>query len=148
VAAPENGASPRAARPILAVLPFENMSGEPGWEYFCDGLTEEVISALCRLEAQRLGVMSRTSAKALRDTGLGVFHPPRDLGLDFFLEGSVRREAGRIRVTASLIRAGDHTLIATEVYETDLGKTFASQESGAERIVRALVKPWLAEAEA
>lgn len=127
-------------RTLLAVLPFENMSEEPGWSYFCEGLTEELVTELVRLEAPRLDVMARTSSRAFRDIGIGMRKVPEPAP-SFFLEGSVRREADRIRITANLVRGRDHALIATEAYECALQGTFATQRAGAQQIVRRLVRP-------
>lgn len=96
-------------RIMLAVLPFENLSGDAGQEYFSDGLTEETIMRFGKMSPQRLGVIARTSSMAYKRTDKSVFQIGQELGVDYVLEGSVRREADRMRVTAQLIRVRDQT---------------------------------------
>ena len=79
-------------RIMLAVLPFENLSGDPGQEYFSDGLTEETIMRLGKMSPKLLGVIARTSSMAYKRTGKSVFQIGQELGVDYVLEGSVRRE--------------------------------------------------------
>jgi TolB-like protein/Tfp pilus assembly protein PilF len=97
------------SRIMLAVLPFENLSGDAGQEYFSDGLTEETIMRFGKMSPQRLGVIARTSSMAYKRTDKSVFQIGQELGVDYVLEGSVRREADRMRVTAQLIRVRDQT---------------------------------------
>jgi TolB-like protein/Tfp pilus assembly protein PilF len=104
-------------RIMLAVLPFENLSGDPGQEYFSDGLTEETIMRLGKMSPQRLGVIARTSSMAYKRTDKSVFQIGRELGVDYVLEGSVRREADRMRVTAQLIRVRDQTHLWAENFD-------------------------------
>ncbi|MGH9496597.1 MAG: winged helix-turn-helix domain-containing tetratricopeptide repeat protein, partial [Candidatus Sulfotelmatobacter sp.] len=133
-------APPNTSRPqriMLAVLPFENLSNDPSQEYFSDGLTEETITDLGQLSPQQLGVIARTSAMAYKHTDKTVSQIGRELGVDYILEGSVRREGGRVRVSAQLIRVSDQTHLWAENYdrelhdlldfENDLGKAIASQ---------------------
>lgn len=89
---------------MLALLPFENLSGDPAQEYFSDGLTEETIMRLGRMSPHRMGVIARTSSMAYKRTTKSVRQIGEELGVDYVVEGSVRREAGRVRVTAQLIR--------------------------------------------
>jgi TolB-like protein/Flp pilus assembly protein TadD len=107
-AAAENHARARVVseRPsiMLALLPFENLSGDPGQEYFSDGLTEETIMRLGRMSPHRMGVIARTSSMAYKRTSKSIRQIGEELGVDYVVEGSVRREAGRVRVTAQLIR--------------------------------------------
>ncbi len=104
-------------RIMLAVLPFENLSGDPGQEYFSDGLTEETIMRFGKMSPQRLGVIARTSSMAYKRTDKSVFQIGQELGVDYVLEGSVRREADRMRVTAQLIRVSDQTHLWAENYD-------------------------------
>src|SRR5579859_596859 len=101
--------SPAVERPaaMLAVLPFENLSGDPAQEYFSDGLTEETILRLGQMAPHRLGVIARTSSMAYKATHKSVRQIGEELGVDYVLEGSVRREPDRVRVTAQLIRVQD-----------------------------------------
>lgn len=108
----KSAAEPHAPAPImperpgimLALLPFENLSGDPAQEYFSDGLTEETIMRLGRMSPHRMGVIARTSSMAYKRTTKSVRQIGEELGVDYVVEGSVRREAGRVRVTAQLIR--------------------------------------------
>jgi TolB-like protein/Flp pilus assembly protein TadD len=113
--------SPRleAERPriMLAVLPFENLSGDPAQEYFSDGLTEETIMRFGSMSPDRLGVIARTSCMAYKRTEKSVFRIGQELGVDYVLEGSVRREASRVRVTAQLIRVRDQIQLWAENFD-------------------------------
>ena len=102
---------------ILAVLPFENLSGDPEQEYFSDGLTGEMIAQLSRLNAQRLGVIARTSAMRYKQTAKTVPEIGRELGVSHLIEGSVRRSRDRVRVTAQLILVADQTHVWAQTYE-------------------------------
>ena len=108
------------SRVMLAVLPFENLSGDPGQEYFSDGLTEETIMRLGRMSPRRMGVMERTSSMAYKQTDKSVAQIGRELGVDYVLEGSVRRDGAQVRITAQLIRAQDQTHLWAEKYDRQL----------------------------
>jgi adenylate cyclase len=95
--------SPLAAKIMLAVLPFENMSGRKSQEYFSDGLTEEMITQLGRMNPERLGVIARTSAMRYKNATKSVHQIGQELHVSHILEGSVRRASGRVRITAQLI---------------------------------------------
>ena len=107
-------------RVMLAVLPFQNMSNDPAQEYFSDGLTEETITDLGQLSPEHLGVIARTSAMAYKHTNKTVSQIGHELGVDYILEGSVRREAGEARVSAQLIRVSDQTHLWAQNYEREL----------------------------
>ena len=109
-----------APRIMLAVLPFENLSGDSSQEYFSDGLTEETITRLGQLSPSSLGVIARTSSMVYKQTNKPVTQIARELGVDYVLEGSVRREADRIRITAQLIRAQDQIHLWAESYDRRL----------------------------
>ena len=109
-------------RSMLVVLPFQNLSGDPAQEYFDDGLTEETITDLGRLSPVQLGVIARTSSMAYKHTDKTIRQIGRDLHADFVLEGSVRRENGRVRISAQLIRVSDQTHLWAQSYDArDLG---------------------------
>ena len=110
------------ARPriMLAVLPFENLSGDPAQEYFGDGLTEETIMRLGQISPHRLGVIARTSSMTYKQTSKSVVQIGRELSVDYVLEGSMRREAERVRITAQLIRVHDQIHIWAETYDRRL----------------------------
>jgi TolB-like protein/DNA-binding winged helix-turn-helix (wHTH) protein len=107
-------------RTMLAVLPFQNLSNDPRQEYFSDGLTEETITDLGQLSPEHLGVIARTSAMAYKHTGKSVSQIGHELGVDYILEGSVRREGGKARVSAQLIRVSDQTHLWAQNYDRDL----------------------------
>jgi TolB-like protein/DNA-binding winged helix-turn-helix (wHTH) protein len=128
-----------AKRSMLAILPFQNLSNDPGQEYFSDGLTEETITDLGQLSPENLGVIARTSAMAYKHTDKTIGQIGRELGVDYILEGSVRREGGKARVSAQLIRVSDQTHLWAENYDreladmldvqNDLGRSIAEQVS-------------------
>jgi len=105
------------AKVVLAVLPFDNLSGDPEQEYFSDGLTEEMITQLGRLNPQRLGVIARTSAMRYKNTNKTVAEIGQELGVSFIVEGSVRRAGSRVRVTAQLVQVRDQTHLWAESYD-------------------------------
>ena len=107
-------------RVMLAILPFQNLSNDPDQEYFSDGLLEETITDLGQISPEHLGVIARTSAMAYKHTGKTVSQIGRELGVDYILEGSVRREARRARITAQLIRVSDQTHLWARNYDRDL----------------------------
>jgi TolB-like protein len=108
-----------ATSEVLAVLPFENLQGDPNHDYLADGLTEETIVGLGQLDPERLCVIGRRSSMAYRGTSKSLSEIGRELGADYLLEGSVRAAAGRCRVTATLVRAHDQVQIWTEAFERD-----------------------------
>lgn len=108
---------PQPQRVMLAVLPFENLSGDPSQEYFSDGLTEETIMRLGQLSPSQLGVIARTSCMVYKNTDKNVVVIGRELGVNYLLEGSVRRDADRVRVTAQLIRVEDQVHLWAENYD-------------------------------
>src|ERR1700680_502521 len=91
-------------RLMLAVLPFENLTGDAGQEYFSDGLTEEMITQLGRLDPQHLGVIARTSVMHYKHSQEQLSRVGAELGVHYVLEGSVRRDSGKVRITAQLIQ--------------------------------------------
>ncbi len=115
-------AHPQASdgRLMLAVLPFENLTGDPGQDYFSDGLTEEMITQLGRLDPQHLGVIARTSVMHYKSSHEPLAQISRELGAQYVLEGSVRRDSRRVRVTAQLIQVKDQSNVWTEEYDRGL----------------------------
>jgi len=122
----------------LAVLAFDNLSGDPEQEYFSDGLTEEMIAQLGRLRPDRIGVIARTTMMQYKGTQKSIEQIGRELGVDYLLEGSVRRANQRARITAQLIRVSDQTHLWAESYERALEDILAIQIEVAERIARSL----------
>jgi TolB-like protein len=129
---------PPAGKIMLAVLPVDNLSGDPNQDYFSDGLTEEMIAQLGRLQPRRLGVIARTSAMHYKRTQKPIDEIGRELGVDYILESSVRREANRVRITAQLIQVRDQTHLWAESYERELAGVLAIQSEVSERIARSL----------
>ena len=107
------------ARISIAVLPFENLTGDADQDYLSDGFTEELITQLSRMNPDRLGVIARTSAMHYKGARADVQQISTELGVEFLLEGSVRREGGRIRIAAQLIRARDRTHLWADSFERD-----------------------------
>jgi TolB-like protein/DNA-binding winged helix-turn-helix (wHTH) protein/Tfp pilus assembly protein PilF len=134
----EKKAIPPAGKIILAVLPFENLSGDPEQDYFIDGLTEEMITRLGRLQPQRLGVIARTSAMTFKKSNKDIARVGDALGASYVLEGSVRREADRLRVTAQLIQVSDQTHLWADAYDSRIHGALAIQSELAERIAQSL----------
>lgn len=120
----------------IAVLPFANLSGDKENDYFSDGLSEELISALTRLPGLR--VASRTSAFAFKGENRDIRDIGQALGVQHVLEGSVRRAGERLRVTAQLINAGDGYHVWSERYDRDSRDVFAVQDEIARTIVERL----------
>ncbi|MGA8024832.1 MAG: winged helix-turn-helix domain-containing protein [Candidatus Acidiferrales bacterium] len=109
------------ARVMIAVLPFENLTGDPGEEYVSDGFTEEMITQLGELDSRKMGVIARTSAMSYKDTDKPVNQIARELGVNYILEGSIRKTGDGLRVTAQLIRADDQTHIWASEYDRSIG---------------------------
>ena len=130
--------SPASPRIRLAVLPFQNLSGDPEQEFFSDGLTEEMISQLARLSPQHLGVIARTSAMRFKGAREGVAQIGKQLQLDYILEGSARRIGSRVRITAQLIQVNDQTHMWAANYDRELADVFAIQSEVAESVARSL----------
>ena len=105
---------------MMAVLPFDNLTGDPNQDYFSDGLTEEMITQLGRMHPARLGVIARTSAMNYKHTHKSAAEIGNELHVDYLLEGSVRREGDRVRISAQLIRVHDQTHVWAENYEQQL----------------------------
>jgi TolB-like protein/DNA-binding winged helix-turn-helix (wHTH) protein/Tfp pilus assembly protein PilF len=114
-------------RMMLAVLPFENLTGDSSQEYFSDGMTEEMITELGNLDPERLRVIARTSVMHYKTTRVPLDQVGRELGVQYVIEGSVRRDAERIRITAQLIQTKDQTYIWAREYDRELKGALALQ---------------------
>lgn len=121
-------------RRMLAVLPFENLTGDASQDYFSDGLTEEMISQLGRLDPQHLGVIARTSVMHYRQGQEPLEQIGRELAVQYVLEGSVRRESGQVRISAQLIQMKDQTHLWSRQYDRQLGSLLALQGEIAQEI--------------
>jgi TolB-like protein/DNA-binding winged helix-turn-helix (wHTH) protein/Tfp pilus assembly protein PilF len=122
------------SRTMVAVLPFENMTNDPSEEYFSDGMTEETISQLGRLNSQNLGVIARTSAMKYKHSGKGAREIGRELNSDYLLEGSIRREGSRVRVVAQLIRVADQSPRWSHQFDYEFGEPLYIETDAATEI--------------
>jgi TolB-like protein/DNA-binding winged helix-turn-helix (wHTH) protein/Tfp pilus assembly protein PilF len=116
-----------AQKLMLAVLPFQNLTGDASQEYFTDGMTEEMITELGNLDPQRLSVIARTSVMHYKNNPAALDQVARELGVQYVIEGSVRRDADRIRVTAQLIETKDQTHVWAREYDRELKGVLALQ---------------------
>jgi TolB-like protein len=124
----------------LAVLPLENLNGDPEQEFFSDGLTEELITRLGGLSDQKLGVIARTSVNQYKRTVKGIDEIGRELNVHYIVEGSVRRSIGRVRISAQLIQVSDQTHVWAESYERSLQDILALQDDVAGAVVSEIRK--------
>jgi TolB-like protein len=131
-------------RPSIAVLPFENMSGDPEQEYFADGMVEDIITGLSRVKW--LFVIARNSSFAYKGRAVGVKQVGRELGVRYVLEGSVRKAASRVRITGQLVEAENGRHLWAERYDRDLTDVFALQDEITVSVVAA-IEPNLRQAE-
>jgi TolB-like protein/Flp pilus assembly protein TadD len=131
-------ARPGAGKPIVAVLPFENLTGDAGQEYFSDGMAEEIIARLGRLNPQRLGVIARASAIRYKNTDKDIDLIGRELGAEYVLKGSVRCAGERVRFAAELIQVKDRTHLWADHLEGDRDDVPAFHGAIARRIARSL----------
>ena len=125
-----------SGRPIIAILPFKNMSSDPENEYFSDGIMEELIISLSAIDG--LKVISRTSVMRYKSSTKGVIEIARELSADTLVEGSVRKAANRVRISVELIDGRDEGHIWTQTYDKQLDDIFAVQSEIAEKVVEAL----------
>jgi adenylate cyclase len=124
-------------KPSVAVLPFTNMSGDPEQDYFSDGITEDIITELSRFSS--LFVIARNSSFAFKGQAVDLAEVAKRLGVEYILEGSVRKAGDRVRITAQLIEAVTHSHLWAERYDRQLEDIFSLQDDITERVVWALV---------
>ena len=138
-------ASPRPARradagrcptPSIAVLPFANMSGDAEQEYFADGISEDIITALSKLS--QLFVIARNSSFTFKGKNVHVGEVGKSLGVRYVLEGSVRKSGARVRITAQLIDATTGGHLWAERFDREMTDIFAVQDDVTTHIVNAL----------
>ncbi len=129
-------ARPALGKIKLAVLPFQNLTGDPNQEYFSDGMTEEMITQLGRLQPERLGVIARTSAMTYKNAQKSTPQICQELGVDYVLEGSVRRADNRARITAQLIQCSDQTHLWADSSERDMVNILSLQGDVAQAIAK------------
>lgn len=133
-------ATTSAARPSIAVLPFDNLSGDPSQQYLSDGITEDITTELSRFK--NLTVAARHASFHLARMGINPMQAARDLGANYVIEGSVRKAGERIRITAQLIdaRTGNH--VWAERYDRECHDIFAVQDEVVAAIVTTLEGEW------
>jgi adenylate cyclase len=127
------GALPLPDKPSIAVLPFDNMSGDPEQEYFADGITEDIITELSRFPS--LFVIARNSSFAFKGESVDVRQVARELGVRYVLEGSIRRAGNRVRISAQLIDRESGSHIWAERYDRNLDDIFDLQEEITRNVV-------------
>ena len=137
-------AAPCADKPSIAVLPFQNMSGDPQQDYFADGIVEDIITALTRVPS--LLVVARNSSFAYKGRSVDVRQVGCELGVRYVLEGSVRKAGDRLRLSGQLIQANTGVHLWAEHFDGDLADVFALQDEITACVVGALV-PTLQDAE-
>ena len=116
------------ARILMAVLPFENLSGDPDTEYLASGLTEDTIASLGRIDPDRVSVIGRTSMIAYRGTTKSLAEIGRELGTDYLVESSLRAESGHLRVTARLIRVRDQVQVWSDSFDRNTTSILGLQQ--------------------
>jgi TolB-like protein/Tfp pilus assembly protein PilF len=115
------GRAPQSDKITLIVVPLDNLSGDPQQEYFSDGMTEEISTQLARLDPEHLGVIGRLTAMRYKHSGKDIAEIGREIPVQYVLEGSVRRDQSRFRVTVQLIEIAHQTHVWAEEYDRDLG---------------------------
>ena len=133
VASKDKMAFPLPDKPSIAVLPFANMSGNPEQEYFCDGITDQIITGLSKID--KLFVIARNSTFVYKGKAVKIQKVAEDLGVRYVLEGSVQKSGDRVRVTAQLIDALTGHHIWSEQYDRELKDIFALQDEITMRIM-------------
>src|SRR5262249_4052088 len=131
-------------KPSIAVLPFQNMSGDPEQEYFADGMVEEIITALSRFKS--LFVIARNSSFAYKGKSPDIRQVGRDLGVRYVMEGSVRKAGTRLRITAQLVDASDGAHIWADRFEGALEDVFELQDR-VTAVVVGIIAPKVQQAE-
>jgi adenylate cyclase len=126
----------KSARVSICVLPFANMSGDAEQEYFSDGISEDIITDLSKVSS--LAVVSRNTAFSFKGRSVDIAQIGRQLKVGYVLEGSVRKAAGRVRITAQLIEVSKDNHVWAERYDRDLNDIFALQDEISQAIVKAL----------
>jgi TolB-like protein/DNA-binding winged helix-turn-helix (wHTH) protein len=127
---------PRSQKIMLAVLPFENLTGDPDKEYLADGLTEETISQLGRLNPEQLGVIARTSVMGYKHKNERLDQIGRDLSVQYVLENSLRMSGNQIRLTAQLIQVKDQTHLWSQDYDYPLKDVVNVEDEVAKSVAR------------
>ena len=126
--------SPGSGYVMLAVLPFQNLSGDPNQDYFSDGLTEEMIAQLGALSPDQLGVIARTTSMAYKHTSKSVEQIGSELGVAYVLESSVRRDGNQMRISVQLIRVHDQLHVWARSYDRHISHSIELQEEVAKAV--------------
>jgi TolB-like protein/Tfp pilus assembly protein PilF len=129
----------------IAVLPFANQTGDPAKEYLSDGVTEEMINGLARVEGGKLKVIARTSAMSFKSSGESVAQIAKELGVEYVLEGSVKAEGNKLPVTAELVRGDNPTYVWADSFDGDSGQILEFENHLNEAVARSLSLTLLAE---
>src|SRR5262249_31961434 len=117
---------PMPDKPSIAVLPFQNMSGDPEQEYFADGVVEDIITALSRFKS--LFVIARNSSFTYKGKAVDIKQVGRELGVRYVLEGSVRKAGGRVRISGQLIDSASGSHVWADRYDGKLEDVFELQD--------------------
>jgi TolB-like protein len=126
--------TPSSGRVMLAVFPFQNLTGDASQDYFSDGLTQEMITQLGNLDPKHMGVIARTSVMHYKNTSTPLDQIGRELGVQYLIEGSVRRDLDHVRITAQLIQVKDQTHLWSRNYDRELKSLLAVQDEIAREI--------------
>jgi adenylate cyclase len=133
---PTDGPPPLPDKPSIAVLPFQNMSGDPEQEYFVDGLVEEIITGLSHSKA--LFVIARNSSFTYKGRAVDVRQVGRELGVRYVLEGSVRKAGNRLRITGQLVEAANGVHLWADRFDGDLADIFELQDQITTQVIGAI----------
>lgn len=140
-------AAPAMQRTMVAVLPLDDLTGDPPPSWFADGLTDELITQLGRVSPQRLGVIARTSAMTYRGSSKNIAEIGRELGVSHVLEGSLRRQGNQLRITVQLVTVADQSPLWSQTYDRTVHGALTIQSEVAAQVTRALAlellpAPW------
>jgi|HubBroStandDraft_4_1064222.scaffolds.fasta_scaffold10216_3 TolB-like protein/DNA-binding winged helix-turn-helix (wHTH) protein/Tfp pilus assembly protein PilF len=124
---------------VLAVLPFSNLTGDPSQEYFSDGLTEEMIAQLGQVDPDRMSVIARTSVMHYKGSSEALPQIGGELGVQYVLEGSVRRDSSRVRMTTQLVRVKDQTPVWSREYDRELAGLLTLQHELAQEVANEML---------
>ena len=141
-------AQPSAGTVTLAVLPFDNFTGDAAQDYLSEGLTEEMIAQLSRINPDRLRVIARTTAMQYKRTRKTVTQISRELGADYILESSFRREGNRARITAELVRTSDQIHVWSQEYDRNVREILPLESEVAQSIAHEIASQLSPEAQA
>jgi TolB-like protein/DNA-binding winged helix-turn-helix (wHTH) protein/Flp pilus assembly protein TadD len=132
------GTPAHSSKMTLAVLPFENLSADADQDFFTDGFTDEMIAELGKLDPEHLGVIARTTTRLYKNARKDIGQIHQELGVDYVLEGSIRRAANRVRITAQLVQTKDMTHLWAESYDRDVSDMLTIQSEVAMKIAHSL----------